>query len=107
MDGSAPAQEQWQPEWPQDAQWESLGDGQKLHPGAWRRLRTVDRSVYAMNRILELLFKDRMGKHMRDESGLAFEGMAPIDAEALEIAAMELGSRVEELLEEVRDGSFQ
>ena len=107
MDGTERTQEPWQPEWPQDAQWEKLGDERKLTPGAWRRLRSVDRSVYAMNRILELLFKDRLGKYMRDESGLKFDGMAPVDAEAFEIAAMELGARAEELLDEVREGGFK
>jgi hypothetical protein len=92
-------------EWSNDTQWEER-DG-VLSAGVWRRLATVDRALYASNRIAEMLMRDQRGKQdARLTEGVSYQGLAAIDAEALSLAMVELGNRAEEVLEEVRENEY-
>jgi hypothetical protein len=84
-----------------DAAWNEL-DG-NLPIGVWRRLAVVDRSLYASTHIAEMLVKDARGKRdARDDERVTFEGLSSSAVEALELAMIELNSRANEHLEEVR-----
>lgn len=88
-------------EWIGDDEWKER-DG-ALSIGVWRRLALVDRSVYASNRIAEMLIRDQRGKSdARDNPEVSYQGLPACEVEALNLAMLELGKRAEETLEEVR-----
>lgn len=87
-----------------DERWE-LRDG-ALPPGVLRRLAAVDRSLHASSHIAELLVRDARGKRdARENDGVAYAGLSATDAEALEVAMIELNSRATERMEEVRESA--
>lgn len=92
-------------EWCDDQEWARRDDA--LPVGVWRRLQIVNRALYAINAIAEMLARDRRGKSDAEANeGVIYQGLNVCDAEALEIAMIELGSRAEEVLVEVRDDRY-
>lgn len=91
-------------QWPDDRAWEAL-DG-KLSPGVWRRLMFAKRSLYAANRIQEMLLEHHLIAEFHDGQPGHHARLKGINVEALKLAAIELGSRAEELLTEVQDDAF-
>lgn len=84
-----------------DHAWTKLDD--RMPPGVWRRLACVDRNLFACNVIMAMLLKDRYGKDDADGE-IDFAGaLSPLNAEALRIAAAELGARAEGALGEIRE----
>jgi len=91
-------------EWCIDIEWDEMA--QNLPVGVLNRLKIAHRSLYALNCIQNMLFSDRLGKLDRDDTGATFEGLKGIDVEGLMVAALELGSRSERMLDEVKEGKW-
>jgi len=91
-------------QWPDDRAWEAL-DG-KLSVGVWRRLMFAKRSLYAANRIQEMLLEHHLIEEFHDGKPGRHARLRGIDVEALKMAAIELGSRAEEPLTEVQDDTL-
>lgn len=88
--------------WCDDLKWQKL-DG-LLRMGVWRRLAVANRALYASNRIAEMLVEDARGKDdARDDDRVIYKGLGSFQVEALRLAMIELGSRAEEALGEVRE----
>jgi hypothetical protein len=92
-------------DWSDDKQWEAL-DG-LLPVGVWRRLAVTNRALYASNHIAEMLARDARGKDdAEDNKDIVYDGLSCLDVEALRLAQVELGSRAEECLAEIRDNEL-
>lgn len=91
--------------WCNDMEWHEH-DG-SLAIGVRNRLATVDRALYASNRIAEMLLRDQRGKNdARQTEGVVYPGISALEVEALSLAMIELGNRAEEVLSEVRENEY-
>ncbi len=91
-------------EWCNDTQWREREPA--LSVGVWRRLATVDRALYASNRIAEMLIRDQRGKSdARENDDVSYHGLNVCDVEALSLAMVELGDHAERVLGEVRENA--
>ena len=91
--------------WCDDLKWQELNG--LLPMGVWRRLAVVNRALYASNRIAEMLVEDARGKDdARDDDRVVYKGFDSYQVEALRLAMIELGSRAEEALGEVRENEY-
>lgn len=91
-------------EWCHDTEWRNLDDHLPL--GVLNRLAKANRSLFASNRIAEMLVKDMRGKaDARDDDRVKYSGLNTVDVEALALAMLELGGLAEDMLTEIRESA--
>jgi hypothetical protein len=88
-------------EWCHDLEWERFKE--QLPGGTSDLLATVNRSLFASNRIARMLVADARGKRdAMDDDRVTFNSFTVLQVEALELAMVELGARAEECLDSAR-----
>lgn len=87
-----------------DVEWDSL---KGLHAGVTNRLKRADRAIFAASCIATMLDEDRRAKDDAEHNaGVTYEGLAPVNVEALHLALIDLSELSGRMLEEVRSNCY-